>query len=161
MSSLETTGAPQRSARRLIAVVTAALLGQFVATVAGLGTVGIAQPGHHLSETPGRDIVGGFVWIGLPGLAVLGGAEVALRFGHKVAASVVLGTGWLASMVACFEVWSDRGLECPSSDGGPTCPGRSFVAFGVVSAAVGLTLLAGALHWAGQHATETLRRRNS
>lgn len=141
-------GTQQRATTRpigLAAVVAAALLGQFFAAVAGLGTFGIAQPGHHLSETPGRDIMGGFVWVAVPGLVMLAGAAALSRARHNLAATIVLSAMWLASLFACFLVWSDMGDVCASSDGGPTCPGRSFVAVGVISAVVGITLLGGAL----------------
>ena len=88
----------------LVAAVVAALLGQFFAAVSGLGTFGIAQPGHHHSETPGRDIVGGFVWIVIPGLGVLAGAEALYRLRHNLAATIVLSATWLASpssVVSC------------------------------------------------------------
>lgn len=128
----------------LVAVIAGALFGQFLASVGGIGVFGIAQPGYHLSRTPGRDIFGGFVWFAFPGILLLAGAEVIHRSGHRTVAGVIRFALWVGSMIACFVVWAAEGT-CASSDSEATCPGRSFVALGVVIAVAGLTVLAGAV----------------
>ena len=136
----------------LVALIAGALFGQFVASVGGIGVFGIAQPGYHLSRTPGRDIFGGFVWFAVPGILILAGAEVIHRFGHRTVAGVIRFAAWVGSMIACFVVWAADGA-CASSDSEVTCPGRSFVALGVVAAVAGLTVLAGAVRWSAPRDT--------